>query len=73
MSIALGVPNKPKTPTRTVRVPDELWTEALEASRVHGETVADVLTRALHSYVQDGWRERALAAEAELARLKGEQ
>lgn len=46
------VPNQPATPTRTVRVPDELWEAALRVARDNGETVADVIRRALTRYVR---------------------
>jgi hypothetical protein len=45
------VPNQPKTPTRTVRVPDEEWVPALERARENDETVTDVVRRALREYV----------------------
>jgi len=49
----IGVmPNKPKTPSRNVRVDDELWNEALRISSERGETVADVIRAALTRYVK---------------------
>ena len=39
------------TTTRTVRVPDDLWHHALLATGNAGETVADVINRALAEYV----------------------
>lgn len=45
------MPNQPKTPTRTVRVSDELWHAALRVARDRNETVADVIRRALERYV----------------------
>ena len=50
------VPNVPKTPQRTFRVPDEVWEPAKLAAAEQGETVTDVLVRALAQYVQ-AWRE----------------
>lgn len=47
-----GVPNKPKTKGKSVRVPDELWQEALTAAHEHGETVSDVVREALQEYVE---------------------
>lgn len=41
-----------KYTARTVRVPDELWTVARQAADANGETVADVLRRALERYVR---------------------
>lgn len=46
------MPNAPKTPSRNVRVTDELWQAALERAAERGETVADVIRRALERYVK---------------------
>jgi hypothetical protein len=46
-----SVPNQPKTPARGVRVPDELWNAAKAQAAANGETVTDVLLRALREYV----------------------
>lgn len=46
------MPNQPKTPARSVRVPDPLWTAAKASAQQRGETVTDVLVRALTEYVQ---------------------
>lgn len=48
----LAVPNQPATPTRTVRVPDELWEAALRIAHDRGETVSEVVRRALERYVR---------------------
>lgn len=37
---------------RTVRVPDDLWTAAKGKAAERGETVSDVLRRALERYVK---------------------
>lgn len=47
------VPNQPATPHRSVRVPDELWEAAKRAAADNGETVTDVLLRALKRYVRE--------------------
>jgi predicted DNA-binding protein len=47
-----GVPNKPKTKGRSIRVPDELWQEALNTSHQQGETISDVVREALQEYVE---------------------
>jgi hypothetical protein len=47
------VPNQPATPTRTVRVPDDLWQAAKRAAADNGETVTDVIVRALKRYVRE--------------------
>jgi hypothetical protein len=44
------VPNAPKTPHRTVRIPDEEWEPAkVEAAR-RGETLTDAIRRFLRKY-----------------------
>ncbi len=48
-----SVPNQPKTPPRSVRVPDDLWSAARVRAAENGETVTDVLIRALEAYVSD--------------------
>jgi predicted transcriptional regulator len=45
------MPNQPKTPVRGVRVPDELWRAAQAKADERGETVTDVIVRALARYV----------------------
>lgn len=45
------MPNAPKTPSRNVRVPDDLWYAALEKAAERNETLADVIRRALQRYV----------------------
>lgn len=47
------VPNQPKTPARSVRVADELWRAAKAKAAAEGETVTDVIVRALEEYVED--------------------
>lgn len=46
------MPNAPKTPSRNVRVADELWLAAQEKAAERGETVADVIRRALERYIK---------------------
>jgi predicted transcriptional regulator len=46
------VPNQPKTPQRTVRVPDELWVEVKAVAEQRGDTVSDVVRAALERYVK---------------------
>lgn len=46
------VPNQPKTPQRTVRVPDDLWAAAKRKAAGRGESVTDVIIRALKRYVR---------------------
>lgn len=40
------------TPPRSLRVPDELWDAAKEKAAEKGETITDVLTRALRRYIR---------------------
>ena len=44
------VPNQEKTPRRTVRVPDDVWKAAQDKAAEKGETVTDVIVRALKRY-----------------------
>lgn len=39
------------TPLRNVRVSDELWINARQVAKSRGETVTDVIRRALENYV----------------------
>lgn len=45
-----GVPNQPKTPQRSVRVPDEVWRAAKERAEAEGNTLSDVLRQVLDAY-----------------------
>lgn len=44
------MPNQPKTPNRVVRVSDRLWESARTMAASKGETLADVIRRALERY-----------------------
>lgn len=46
------VPNQPKTPNRTLRVSDEIWFRAREIAKDRGETLTDVIVRALVRYIR---------------------
>ncbi len=46
------MPNQPKTPTRAVRIEDGLWSAAQQKAAERGETVSDVIRRALQRYVR---------------------
>ena len=48
----LIVPNAPKTPSRNVRVPDDLWHAAMSKALDRGESLSDVIRRALEKYVK---------------------
>lgn len=43
---------KGTTPPRSVRVPEDLWQAAKACAEGKGETVTDVLVRALTNYVR---------------------
>ena len=46
------MPNAPKTPTRTIRVSEELWSAVKDKAQIDGRTVTDVIISALKEYVQ---------------------
>lgn len=46
------MPNQPKTPNRVIRVADPLWHAAQAKAAQRGETVSDVVRRALERYVR---------------------
>jgi hypothetical protein len=48
------MPNAPKTPTRTVRVPDSLWLAAQKEAAQQGITVTSVLIESLEKFVAEG-------------------
>lgn len=50
------VPNKPATPTRSIRIPEALWRAALRAAHDNDETVTAVVIRALERYVREHGR-----------------
>lgn len=47
------MPNQPKTPKHGVRVPDDLWRAVKAKARDRGETITDVIIRALKRYLRD--------------------
>jgi len=47
------MPNQPATPARSVRVGVGLWNTAKAKAAKRGETVTDVIVRALRAYVDD--------------------
>lgn len=49
----MDVPNAPRTPVRSVRVPDELWEELQRVADDKGETVTDVILRACRREVRE--------------------
>lgn len=55
------MPNAPKTPHRTVRVPDDLWQAAQERAAQEGQTMTEVVIGCLRRYVAAGRRRRTPA------------
>jgi hypothetical protein len=51
-AVMTPVPNKPKTPLRSFRIGDELYEAAQAKAADRGETVSDVVRRALERYVR---------------------
>jgi predicted transcriptional regulator len=45
------MPNAPKTPTRTIRVSDELWSAVKIKAADDSRTVTDVIVEALKAYI----------------------
>lgn len=45
-------PRGKTTPGRSLRIPDPLWKSAKETAAARGETVTDVVIRALDRYVK---------------------
>ncbi len=50
--ILLDVPNAPKTPRRTVRVPDKTWDAAKAAAERKGDNLSEVIRQSLERYVK---------------------
>lgn len=46
------MPNKPKTPMRSTRQPDDVWLPAQAIAKRRGETVTDVIRDALRRYIK---------------------
>lgn len=45
------MPNAPKTPTRTIRVPDDLWIAVQKKAAKEKVTVTSVIIKALEDYI----------------------
>ena len=45
------MPNVPKTPTRTIRVPDDLWKAVQKKAASENVTVTSIIIKALESYL----------------------
>jgi len=48
----LRVPNAPKTPTRTIRVSDDIWLAVQKKAAKEGVTVTSVIIDALEKYIK---------------------
>lgn len=48
------MPNAPKTPLRSIRVDTDLWRAAQAVAAARGESLSDVIRRALVRYVKRG-------------------
>jgi len=46
-------PNQPKTPKHGIRVPDDLWQAVKRKAHDRGETITEVVIRALKRYLRD--------------------
>lgn len=47
------VPNQPKTPTRTLRIPDELWDLAKAKARAQNTTISEKARELLTEWVYE--------------------
>lgn len=47
------MPNAPKTPTRTIRVPDDLWLAVQKKAAKEDVTVTSVIIKALAAYIAE--------------------
>ena len=46
------VPNQPKTPMKSFRIPEDIYRAAQERAKERGETLTDVVRRALERYAK---------------------
>ena len=47
------MPNQPATPTRSIRIPDEIWESAVAKAHAEGTTVTEVVIKALERFLRD--------------------
>jgi predicted transcriptional regulator len=47
------MPNSPKTPTRTIRVSDQLWTAVQKKAAADKVTVTSIIIEALEDYIKE--------------------
>ncbi len=48
----IDMPNSPKTPTRTIRVSDQLWTAVQKKAAAEKVTVTSIIIDALEDYIK---------------------
>jgi hypothetical protein len=46
------VPNAPKTPQRTIRIPDKTWEAAKATAESKGDNLSEVIRKSLERYVK---------------------
>jgi hypothetical protein len=49
----ISMPNAPKTPTRTVRIDDDLWHAVQEQAKLDGITVTSIIIKSLVKYLAE--------------------
>jgi hypothetical protein len=47
------MPNAPKTPTRTIRVSNEIWNAVKDKAAIEERTVTEVIIEALKKYIEE--------------------
>jgi predicted DNA-binding protein len=47
------VPNQPRTPVRSVRIPDDLWEAATNLAAERGRTVSEMIRECLENLVAE--------------------
>lgn len=58
------MPNVPRTPLKSFRIPEDLYREAQQIAADEGQSVSDVVRKALERYVKAGRRKRAQRGDA---------
>ncbi len=63
------MPNAPRTPLRSFRIPDDLYLEVQQIAATQDESVSDVVRQALERYVKAGRRRARADATARKSSL----
>lgn len=58
------MPNAPRTPLKSFRIPEDLYREAQQLAADEDQSVSDVVRKALERYVKAGRRKRAHGGDA---------